>query len=102
MNGRACVMMQGRFHMYEGYPFWKVTFPVRVFRLLGVEILVVTNAAGGLNPNFEVGDIMLIRDHINLPGFSGENPLRGPNDERYLSCFFLFRWVNLGELAVFH
>lgn len=75
---------------------------MRVFRLLGVETLVVTNAAGGLNPNFEVGDIMLIRDHINLPGFSGENPLRGPNEERYLSCFFLFRWVNLGELAVFH
>uniref|UniRef100_A0A4W2I202 Inactive ribonuclease-like protein 10 n=1 Tax=Bos indicus x Bos taurus TaxID=30522 RepID=A0A4W2I202_BOBOX len=83
LNGRACVMMQGRFHMYEGYPFWKVTFPVRVFRLLGVETLVVTNAAGGLNPNFEVGDIMLIRDHINLPGFSGENPLRGPNEERF-------------------
>lgn len=83
LNGRACVMMQGRFHMYEGYPLWKVTFPVRVFRLLGVETLVVTNAAGGLNPNFEVGDIMLIRDHINLPGFSGENPLRGPNDERF-------------------
>ncbi|XP_010837774.1 PREDICTED: purine nucleoside phosphorylase [Bison bison bison] len=61
----------------------KVTFPVRVFRLLGVETLVVTNAAGGLNPNFEVGDIMLIRDHINLPGFSGENPLRGPNEERF-------------------
>ena len=75
---------------------------MRVFRLLGVETLVVTNAAGGLNPNFEVGDIMLIRDHINLPGFSGENPLRGPTDERYLSCFFLFRWISLGELAVFH
>lgn len=57
---------------------------MRVFRLLGVETLVVTNAAGGLNPKFEVGDIMLIRDHINLPGFSGENPLRGPNEERYL------------------
>ena len=79
-----------------------MTFPVRVFRLLGVETLVVTNAAGGLNPNFEVGDIMLIRDHINLPGFSGENPLRGPNEERCLSCFFLFRWVSLGELPEFH
>ncbi|PNI22258.1 PNP isoform 6, partial [Pan troglodytes] len=83
LNGRACVMMQGRFHMYEGYPLWKVTFPVRVFHLLGVDTLVVTNAAGGLNPKFEVGDIMLIRDHINLPGFSGQNPLRGPNDERF-------------------
>ncbi|XP_070653285.1 purine nucleoside phosphorylase-like [Bos indicus] len=83
LNGRACVMMQGRFHMYEGYPLWKVTFPVRVFRLLGVETLVVTSISGGLNPNFEVGDIMLIRDHINLPGLSGENPLRGPNEERF-------------------
>lgn len=69
--------------MYEGYPLSKVTFPVRVFHLLGVKTLVVTNAAGGLNPKFEVGDIMLIRDHINLPGFCGQNPLRGPNDERF-------------------
>ncbi|GAB1298832.1 Purine nucleoside phosphorylase [Apodemus speciosus] len=83
LNGRSCVMMQGRFHMYEGYSLSKVTFPVRVFHLLGVDTLVVTNAAGGLNPNFEVGDIMLIRDHINLPGFCGQNPLRGPNDERF-------------------
>lgn len=52
---------------------------------MGVQTLVVTNAAGGLNPNFEVGDIMLIRDHINLPGFSGQNPLRGPNEEGYTS-----------------
>uniref|UniRef100_A0A8I5Y9C1 Purine nucleoside phosphorylase n=1 Tax=Rattus norvegicus TaxID=10116 RepID=A0A8I5Y9C1_RAT len=83
LNGRSCVMMQGRFHMYEGYSLSKVTFPVRVFHLLGVDTLVVTNAAGGLNPKFEVGDIMLIRDHINLPGFCGQNPLRGPNDERF-------------------
>ncbi|XP_037667118.1 purine nucleoside phosphorylase-like [Choloepus didactylus] len=83
LNGRACVVMQGRFHFYEGYPLWKVTFPVRVFRLMGVDTLVVTNAAGGLNPKFEVGDIMLIHDHINMLGFSGQNPLRGPNDERF-------------------
>ncbi|XP_027471618.1 purine nucleoside phosphorylase-like isoform X2 [Zalophus californianus] len=83
LNGKACVMMQGRFHMYEGYPIWKVTFPVRVFFLMGMDTLVVTNAAGGLNPEFEVGDIMLIRDHINFPGFSGVNPLIGPNDERF-------------------
>lgn len=57
---------------------------------MGVDTLVVTNAAGGLNPEFEVGDIMLIRDHINLPGFSGVNPLIGPNDERYISCFLSF------------
>ncbi|XP_050998961.1 purine nucleoside phosphorylase [Acomys russatus] len=83
LNERPCVMMQGRFHMYEGYSLSKVTFPVRVFHLMGVKTLVVTNAAGGLNSKFEVGDIMLIRDHINLPGFSGQNPLRGPNDERF-------------------
>ncbi|KAM9645864.1 purine nucleoside phosphorylase-like [Trichechus inunguis] len=83
LNGKACVVMQGRFHLYEGYSVWKVTFPVRVFRLLGVDTLVVTNAAGGLNPKFEVGDIMVLRDHINLPGFSGQNPLRGPNEDRF-------------------
>ncbi|KAG8509761.1 Purine nucleoside phosphorylase, partial [Galemys pyrenaicus] len=87
LNGQACVMMQGRFHMYEGYSLKKVTFPVRVFKLLGVKLLIVTNAAGGLNPKFEVGDIMLIRDHINLPGFCGQNPLRGPNEERFGTRF---------------
>ncbi|XP_007949413.1 purine nucleoside phosphorylase-like [Orycteropus afer afer] len=87
LNGRACVVMQGRFHLYEGYSLQKVTFPVRVFHLLGVDTLVVTNAAGGLNPQFEVGDIMLIRDHINMPGFSGQNPLRGPNEERFGARF---------------
>lgn len=73
----------------------KVTLPVRVFHLLGVHTLVVTNAAGGLNPKFEVGDIMLIRDHINLPGFGGENALIGPNDERYMFCSFVYRWEGL-------
>ena len=71
-----------------------MTFPVRVFHLLGVDTLLVTNAAGGLNPKFEVGDIMLIRDHINLPGFSGQNPLIGPNDERCGSCSFGYRWID--------
>ncbi|KAL7977637.1 hypothetical protein Chor_009586, partial [Crotalus horridus] len=82
LSGTPTVVMQGRFHMYEGYPLWKVTFPVRIFHLIGVETLIVTNAAGGLNPAFKVGDIMVIRDHINMPGFSGQNPLIGPNDER--------------------
>ncbi|XP_028934167.1 purine nucleoside phosphorylase isoform X2 [Ornithorhynchus anatinus] len=83
LSGLTCVVMQGRFHMYEGYSLSKVTFPIRVFRLLGVHTLVVTNAAGGLNPDFEVGDVMLIRDHINLPGMSGQNPLCGFNDTRF-------------------
>ncbi|XP_015273523.1 PREDICTED: purine nucleoside phosphorylase [Gekko japonicus] len=61
----------------------EVTFPVRVFSLLGVETLIVTNAAGGLNPEYKVGDIMVIRDHINMPGFAGVNPLVGPNDEKF-------------------
>ena len=60
----------------------QVTYPVRVFSLLGVRTLVVTNAAGGLNSSFSVGDIMLIKDHINLPGLVGNNPLCGPNNDR--------------------
>ncbi|KFV66121.1 Purine nucleoside phosphorylase, partial [Dryobates pubescens] len=65
----------------------QVTFPIRVFFLLGVENLIVTNAAGGLNPQFQVGDIMFIRDHISLFGVAGHNPLRGPNDERFGARF---------------
>ncbi|XP_008288805.1 purine nucleoside phosphorylase 6 [Stegastes partitus] len=78
-----CVCMQGRFHFYEGYDIHTVTYPMRVFFLLGVETLIVTNAAGGLNGSFNVGDIMLIKDHINMPGFAGQNPLCGHNDERF-------------------
>ncbi|XP_063310886.1 purine nucleoside phosphorylase isoform X1 [Pelobates fuscus] len=83
LNGKSCVCMQGRFHFYEGYPLWKVTFPIRVFRLIGVESLIVTNAAGGLNEDYKVGDIMVIKDHINIPGFAGNNPLSGPNEDRF-------------------
>ncbi|NXH17148.1 PNPH phosphorylase, partial [Bucco capensis] len=83
LKGQPCVCMQGRFHHYEGYSVSMVTFPIRVFFLLGVEVLLVTNAAGGLNPHFQVGDIMFIRDHISLFGLAGQNPLRGPNDERF-------------------
>uniref|UniRef100_A0A672MD37 Purine nucleoside phosphorylase n=1 Tax=Sinocyclocheilus grahami TaxID=75366 RepID=A0A672MD37_SINGR len=83
LNGKQCVCMQGRFHFYEGYNIATVTYPVRVFFLLGIETLIVTNAAGGLNPRFNVGDIMLIKDHINMPGFAGQNPLCGRNEERF-------------------
>lgn len=83
LKGRPCVCMQGRFHLYEGYPVQKVTLPIRVFKLLGVETVMLTNAAGGLNQDFKVGDIMIIKDHLNMPGFAGNNPLAGPNDERF-------------------
>nr|XP_020443919.1 purine nucleoside phosphorylase-like [Monopterus albus] len=83
LQGHECVCMQGRFHFYEGYNMNTVTYPVRVFFLLGVKTLIVTNAAGGLNGKYNVGDIMLIKDHINMPGFAGQNPLCGHNDERF-------------------
>lgn len=79
LGGKDIMAMQGRFHYYEGYPMEVVTLPVRVMKLLGIEILIVSNAAGGINSNFHVGDLMIIRDHINmLP-----NPLIGPNDENF-------------------
>lgn len=77
----AC--MKGRFHYYEGYTLWKTVMPVRVMKLIGVTHLIVTNAAGGLNEKYSVGDIMLIKDHFNHMGLCGWNPLRGPNDERF-------------------
>ncbi|XP_067410643.1 purine nucleoside phosphorylase-like [Emydura macquarii macquarii] len=83
LQGKLCVCMKGRFHMYEGYSLWKVTFPIRVFKLLGVEILIVTNAARALADSYRTGELMIIRDHINLPGFSGQNPLLGPSQERF-------------------
>lgn len=76
LGGKNVIAMQGRFHYYEGYGMKEVTFPVRVMKLLGVKYLFVSNAAGGLNPSFNVGDIMVITDHIN---FFPENPLRGKN-----------------------
>jgi len=79
LEGQAVVVMQGRAHYYEGYSMVQITFPVRVMQILGIETLIVTNAAGGLNPDFRAGDCMLITDHINLIGMSGLNPLRGPN-----------------------
>ncbi|HUV26236.1 MAG TPA: purine-nucleoside phosphorylase [Anaerolineales bacterium] len=73
------LIMQGRSHYYEGYSMSEIGFPVRVMQRLGVEILIVTNAAGGVNQEFEPGDVMLITDHLNLLGMAGESPLRGPN-----------------------
>lgn len=79
LSGRPVVMLAGRFHYYEGYPMEAVTFPVRVMQALGCGTLIVSNAAGAMNSNYRVGDIVLIRDHINM---FPEHPLRGPNDER--------------------
>lgn len=80
LKGKPVVCMQGRFHYYEGYTFQQIAFPIRVMKKLGMETLIVSNAAGGMNPNFKAGEIMVIKDHINF--FPG-NPLIGPNDDSW-------------------
>lgn len=79
LEGQPVLMMQGRVHFYEGYSMSQVVLPVRVMQRLGIECLIVTNAAGAVNPDFEPGDLMVITDHLNLVGMAGANPLRGPN-----------------------
>ena len=79
LDGHHLLVMQGRAHYYEGYTMAQVTLPIRVMQRLGIEILIVTNAAGGINPEFQPGDVMLITDHLNLAGMAGLNPLIGPN-----------------------
>jgi purine-nucleoside phosphorylase len=81
LSGHDILVMQGRLHAYEGVSLQRVTLPVRVMHELGVRTLIVTNAAGGINPSYRTGDLMLIRDHIGLMAMTGGNPLWGPNDE---------------------
>jgi purine-nucleoside phosphorylase len=83
LGGKSVVCMQGRFHPYEGYNTTTCTFPVRVMKAMGVKVLIATNACGGLNQKYNVGDIVVVKDHINLPGLAGQNPLFGPNEERF-------------------
>ncbi|WP_026711445.1 purine-nucleoside phosphorylase [Flavobacterium filum] len=89
IGNKQVVAMQGRFHYYEGYDMQTVTFPVRVLHYLGIQNLIVSNASGGVNPNYKVGDVVLIKDHINL---FPDHPLRGTNDERFGP-----RFVNMSE-----
>jgi purine-nucleoside phosphorylase len=83
LENQTVFVLQGRAHYYEGYSMPRLGLPVRVMQRLGIEILIVTNAAGGVNPEFEPGELMLISDHINLIGMAGLNPLRGPNLEDF-------------------
>ncbi|UPT71317.1 MAG: purine-nucleoside phosphorylase [Flavobacterium sp. JAD_PAG50586_2] len=89
IGGKKVMAMQGRFHFYEGYDMKQVTFPVRVMKYLGVTKLVVSNASGGVNPNYEVGSVVIIKDHVNM---FPEHPLRGKNDERFGP-----RFLNMNE-----
>jgi purine-nucleoside phosphorylase len=83
MESKPVIIMQGRAHYYEGYPITIIGFPVRVMIRLGIEILIVTNAAGAVNPDFEPGRVMLINDHLSLMAMAGQNPLMGPNIDEF-------------------
>lgn len=81
LNGTPVFVLEGRLHFYEGHSLANIVYPARLLHALGCDTLVLSNAAGGLNPDWQLGDLMVIDDHINLPGIVGANPLIGPNDE---------------------
>ncbi|KAI3383591.1 hypothetical protein SNEBB_007830 [Seison nebaliae] len=83
IGDKDVMLLQGRFHPYEGYSGWMVTFPIRVMKLMGVETLIVTNASGSVNEKYQVGDVMIQVDYVAFPMFTGLNPLIGPNDEKF-------------------
>jgi purine-nucleoside phosphorylase len=83
LNGRKVIAMKGRFHFYEGYPLQDVIFPIRVMKFLGIKSIIISNASGGLNPDFEVGDMMFIEDHINMMNLMNENPLKGRHHDEF-------------------
>ena len=83
LEGRNVFVMQGRAHFYEGHSMSEITLPVRVMQKMGIESLIVTNAAGAINPDYSPGDLMMITDHIGLIGMAGQNPLRGPNLDEF-------------------
>jgi len=93
IDGVEVVILQGRTHPYEGYTLDKCAMPVRVLHLLGVKRLVVSNAAGGLDPTFRVGDLMAFSDHVNLMGFVGNSPLAGKSDPQFGQKFFPMNMV---------
>jgi purine-nucleoside phosphorylase len=95
LSGKTVVAMEGRFHFYEGYSLQQITLPVRVLRALGCDVLIVSNACGGMNPQFAKGDLMVIEDHINL---MGDNPLIGKNDDRLGPRFPDMCWAYDREL----
>jgi purine-nucleoside phosphorylase len=102
MENQTVLAMQGRAHFYEGYSVGQVTLPIRVMKLLGIHTVILTNAAGGLNPAFSAGDIMVIRDHINLVAMSGHSPLHGPNLDSFGPRFSIHTRtydLELGQLA---
>jgi purine-nucleoside phosphorylase len=87
LEGKSVLVMQGRAHFYEGYSISQIGLPIRVMKRLGIETVIITNAAGAVNPDYEPGDLMMLSDHLNLLGMAGQNPLRGPNLEVFGTRF---------------